>query len=144
MLGDGPQGDGMSISSLAIWPDLSPGWPLEKERAHTATCEDALQHIFVIAGPSGSGKSTFMREFVEDRLPQNVADDLPVEAKIWSRTSGNELTRKGLFQGFCAPRADARGLCSTTTSCALTRGGLRPTPTTQPCRPSRRPGQGSR
>ena len=86
----------MSISSLAIWPGLSPGWPMEKERAHTATCEDALQHIFVIAGPSGSGKSTFMREFVEDRLPRNIADDLPVEAKIWSRTSGNELTRTGL------------------------------------------------
>lgn len=88
----------MSISSIAIRPSLSPRWPMQTERSHAATAEGALEHIFVIAGPSGSGKSTFMREFVEDRLPRNIADDLPVEAKIWSRTSGNELTRKGLSQ----------------------------------------------
>jgi len=69
----------------------------------------ALEHIFVIAGPSGSGMSTFMREFVEDRLPCNIADDLPAEAKTWSRTSGNELSRKGLPQVLRAKRR-TRGL----------------------------------
>jgi hypothetical protein len=69
----------------------------------------ALEHIFVIAGPSGSGKSTFMREFVEDRLPRNIADDLPADAKTWSRTSGNELSRKGLLQVLRAKRR-TRGL----------------------------------
>jgi hypothetical protein len=55
-----------------------------------------LEHILVIAGPSGSGKSTFMREFVENRLPSDVSAYLPVEAKTWTRTSANEITKKGL------------------------------------------------
>lgn len=55
-----------------------------------------LEHIFVIAGPSGSGKSTFMREFVENRLPSDVSACLPAEAKIWTRTTANEITKKGL------------------------------------------------
>lgn len=39
-----------------------------------------------------------MREFVEDRLPRNIGRDLPTEAKTWSRTSGNELSRKDLSE----------------------------------------------
>ena len=86
----------MSISSIAIRPGLSLRRPLEHRI--DAAAASALEHIFVIAGPSGSGKSTFMREFVEDRLPRDIADDLPAEAKTWCRTSGNELSRKGLLQ----------------------------------------------
>ena len=86
----------MSISSIAIRPGFSFRRPLEHRI--DAAAASALEHIFVIAGPSGSGKSTFMREFVEDRLPRNIADDLPAEAETWSRTSGNELSRKGLLQ----------------------------------------------
>ena len=88
----------MSISSIAIRPGFSFRRPLQRARRIDAAAASALEHIFVIAGPSGSGKSTFMREFVEDRLPRNIADDLPAEAKTWSRTSGNELSRKGLLQ----------------------------------------------
>ena len=87
----------MSISSIAIRPRLVFRLHVEKARS-VDDAASALEHIFVIAGPSGSGKSTFMREFVEDRLPRNIADDLPAEAKTWSRTSGNELSRKGLLQ----------------------------------------------
>ncbi|MGA7455700.1 MAG: hypothetical protein WBW51_00020, partial [Methyloceanibacter sp.] len=87
----------MSISSIAIRPGFSFRRPLELERRLDAAVANALEHIF-IAGASGAGKSTFMREFVEDRLPGNIADDLPAEAKTWSRTSGNELSRKGLLQ----------------------------------------------
>ena len=88
----------MSISSIAARPGFSFRRPLDRARHIDAAAASALEHIFVIAGPSGSGKSTFMREFVEDRLPRNIADDLPAEAKTWSRTSGNELSRKGLLQ----------------------------------------------
>ena len=88
----------MSISSIALRPGFSFRRPLDRARRIDAAAASALEHIFVIAGPSGSGKSTFMREFVEDRLPRNIADDLPAEAKTWSRTSGNELSRKGLLQ----------------------------------------------
>ena len=37
-----------------------------------------------------------MREFVYDRLPRDISDYLPADAKTWQRTSGNELSRKGL------------------------------------------------
>jgi hypothetical protein len=37
-----------------------------------------------------------MREFVEDRLPKDVSDHLPREAKTWQRTNGNEVFGKGL------------------------------------------------
>jgi hypothetical protein len=62
----------------------------------TSAVASDLKHIFLIAGPSGSGKSTFMREFVYDRLPRDISDYLPADAKTWQRTSGNELSRKGL------------------------------------------------
>jgi hypothetical protein len=90
---------------------LRPDYSLRRpsQRAGAEDHAAALEHIFVIAGPSGSGKSTFMREFVEDRLPRNIADDLPAEAKTWSRTSGNELSRKGLLQVLRAKRR-TRGL----------------------------------
>ena len=88
----------MSISSIAARPGFSFRRPLDRARRMDSSAAGALEHIFVIAGPSGSGKSTFMREFVEDRLPRNIADDLPAEANTWSRTSGNELSRKGLRQ----------------------------------------------
>ena len=88
----------MSIRSIAVRPRFSFWRPLDRARRIDAAAASALEHIFVIAGPSGSGKSTFMREFVEDRLPRNIADDLPAEANTWSRTSGNELSRKGLRQ----------------------------------------------
>jgi hypothetical protein len=88
----------MSISILEFRPRFAQPRPLlAKTQSRAAdTAASGFQHIFVIAGPSGSGKSTFMREFVEDRLPSNVSRALPAEAKIWSRTSGNELSRKGL------------------------------------------------
>ena len=54
------------------------------------------QQILIIAGPSGSGKSTFLREFVEGRLSPNVSNYLPAEAKVWRRTSANEITKNGL------------------------------------------------
>ena len=31
-----------------------------------------------------------------DRLPKDISDSLPPEAKNWQRTSGNELSREGL------------------------------------------------
>jgi hypothetical protein len=71
---------------------------LSRSLSKAKALDHPLEHIFIIAGPSGSGKSTFMREFVEDRLPENISGNLPVEAKRWSRTSGNELSRKGLEQ----------------------------------------------
>lgn len=37
-----------------------------------------------------------MREFVEDRLPRDISDYLPAGAKAWHRTSGNDLSRKGV------------------------------------------------
>src|SRR6185503_10639910 len=67
-----------------------------RECAASVAAASALQHIFVIAGPSGSGKSTFMGEFVFGRLPINISRDLPQGSKTWLRTSGNELSRKGL------------------------------------------------
>ena len=67
-----------------------------EQRAHELAVADQLKHIFVIAGPSGSGKSTFMGEFVFGRLPINISRDLPQGSKTWLRTSGNELSRKGL------------------------------------------------
>jgi hypothetical protein len=82
-------------STIAIRPFLSLPW-LEKGRAAHAVAASELGHIFIIAGPSGSGKSTFMREFVEDRLPSAISDYLPKGAKTWHRTSGNDLSRKGL------------------------------------------------
>jgi hypothetical protein len=87
----------MSISGIALRPGLA-ARPWVRTRSAAATSTGELEHIFVIAGPSGSGKSTFMREFVEDRLPSNISDELPGGAKTWSRTSGNELSRKGLLQ----------------------------------------------
>jgi hypothetical protein len=86
--------------SIAIRSSLSRPRPrpfgTERRRdAAVATASD-LKHIFLIAGPSGSGKSTFMREFMFDRLPKDVSDALPDDAKVWQRTSGNELSRKGL------------------------------------------------
>jgi hypothetical protein len=71
--------------------------------------DNEVEHVFVIAGPSGSGKSTFMREFVEDRLPTNISDHLPAQAKTWKRTSGNELTRKGL-RGVLSDKGHSPGL----------------------------------
>jgi hypothetical protein len=84
--------------------------PLRTERrgAETAVASD-LKHIFLIAGPSGSGKSTFMREFVYDRLPRDISDYLPADAKTWQRTSGNELSHKGLVR-VRASRARTPGL----------------------------------
>jgi hypothetical protein len=67
-----------------------------RERAASVAAASTLKHIFVIAGPSGSGKSTFMGEFVFGRLPINISRDLPQGSKTWLRTSGNELSRKGL------------------------------------------------
>jgi len=82
-------------SSLAIRQSISVRSRAKALKAREASAS-GYKHIFVIAGPSGSGKSTFMREFVEGRLPKVIADDLPIEAKTWERTSGNELSRKGL------------------------------------------------
>jgi len=88
-------------SSIAIRSGLS--WhsprPLGNHRRDAAaSVASDLKHIFLIAGPSGSGKSTVMREFVYDRLPNDISDHLPRDAKTWQRTSGNELSRKGLAE----------------------------------------------
>jgi hypothetical protein len=99
----------MSINSIALRPGFTFHRPLERTRGDDDAAMSALEHIFVIAGPSGSGKSTFMREFVEGRLPRNIAAALPAEAKSWSRTSGNELSRKGLLHVLRAKRR-TRGL----------------------------------
>src|SRR5262245_18247349 len=50
-----------------------------------------------------------MREYVYDRLPRNILDYLPPEAKTWQRTSGNERSRKGLAR-IRARRACTPGL----------------------------------
>ena len=81
----------------------------ERRRDAGVAVASDLKHIFLIAGPSGSGKSTFMREFVYDRLPKDVSDALPADAKVWQRTSGNELSRKGLAR-IRASRARTPGL----------------------------------
>ena len=81
----------------------------ERREVRVAANPSDLQHIFLIAGPSGSGKSTFMREFVYDRLPRNISEYLPPEAKTWQRTSGNELSRKRLAH-IRARRARTPGL----------------------------------
>ena len=89
------------MTSIAVRSGLSNLQPFSLRKGRKdgeALAGRELEHIFVIACPSGSGKSTFMREFVENRLPNNIAADLPQAAKIWSRTSGNELSRKGLSQ----------------------------------------------
>jgi hypothetical protein len=98
---------GGSLTSIAIRSGFSFLRPLGRER-HEANVASAseLQHVFLIAGPSGSGKSTFMREFVFDRLPRDISDYLPEQAKSWQRTSGNELSRKGLSRIL---RAKGRG-----------------------------------
>jgi hypothetical protein len=84
-------GEGFVTISMAMRGSVS--W---KGREARRAVESRLDHVFVIAGPSGSGKSTFMREFVFDRLPRTISDDLPHQSKAWLRTSGNELSRKGL------------------------------------------------
>lgn len=71
--------------------------PLGNQRREAeAAVTSGLKHIFLIAAPSGSGKSTLMREFVYDRLRKDISDYLPADAKTRQRTSGNELSRKGL------------------------------------------------
>lgn len=84
------------MSSSLVIPDAVALRPRRKGGKARAAAASGYEHIFVIAGPSGSGKSTFMREFVEGRLPRAVADELPPGAGAWERTSGNELSRKGL------------------------------------------------
>jgi hypothetical protein len=102
--------------------------PLRTERRDVrAAVASDLKHIFLIAGPSGSGKSTFMREFVYDRLPRDISDYLPADAKTWQRTSGNELSRKGLARVLAAGVPQASW--STTISCALMPGASSTTPT---------------
>lgn len=81
--------------SYAVRPGLFLRRPLLRKPV-AGVAADSLEHVFVIAGPSGSGKSTIMREFVCGRLPRDISDHLPREAASWHRTSGNELTRKGL------------------------------------------------
>jgi hypothetical protein len=73
------------------------------------TTDNEVEHVVVIAGPFGSGKSTFMREFVADRLPRSISDYIPAQAKTWKRTSGNELTRKGL-RTVLSTKGHSRGL----------------------------------
>ena len=105
-----------------------------RERAASVAAASTLKHIFVIAGPSGSGKSTFMGEFVFGRLPINISRDLPQGSKTWLRTSGNELSRKGLSRFFAA-KASPRDSSFTTTSCAPTAEASSTSPTTPPCKP---------
>jgi hypothetical protein len=69
----------------------------QKAQAPAASATN-LKHILIIAGPSGFGKSTIMREFVENRLPADISEHLPAQAAVWKRTSGNELSRKGLSE----------------------------------------------
>lgn len=96
--------------SIALSSDLSVLRLLRFDRATRAVdTPRTLKHIFVIAGPSGSGKSTLMGEFVKDRLPDAIAGDLPRESKTWRRTSGNELSRKGL-KGVLSTKGPIEGL----------------------------------
>ena len=93
-------GRGILTNSIALRSGLafySPR-PVREDRREVRVAARAgdLKHIFLIAGPSGSGKSTIMSEFVYDRLPKDISDSLPPEAKNWQRTSGNELSREGL------------------------------------------------
>ena len=93
-------GSGILTNSIALRSGLafeSPR-PVREDRREVRVAARAgdLKHIFLIAGPSGSGKSTIMSEFVYDRLPKDISDSLPPEAKNWQRTSGNELSREGL------------------------------------------------
>ena len=85
--------------------------PVREDRREVRVAARAgdLKHIFLIAGPSGSGKGTIMSEFVYDRLPKDISDSLPPEAKNWQRTSGNELSREGLAR-IRARRARTPGL----------------------------------
>lgn len=101
--------------------------PVREDRREVRVAAKAgdLKHIFLIAGPSGSGKSTFMREFVYDRLPKDISDYLPAEAKSWQRTSGNELSRKGLAR----IRAARPASWSTTISCGPLPSASSTTPT---------------
>ena len=108
--------------------------PVREDRREVRVAAKAgdLKHIFLIAGPSGSGKSTFMREFVYDRLPKDISDYLPAEAKSWQRTSGNELSRKGLarIRARGSPAAPARPASwSTTISCGPLPSASSTTPT---------------
>ena len=96
----------IAIRSSPSRPRPRPAGTERHRDAAVATASD-LKHIFLIAGPSGSGKSTFMREFVFDRLPKDVSDALPDDAKLWQRTSGNELSRKGLERIRAEPRTHA-------------------------------------
>jgi len=73
------------MTSIAVRSGLSNLQPFALRRGRKdgrALASRELEHIFVIAGPSGSGKSTFMREFVENRLPSEIAADLPQAARL--------------------------------------------------------------
>jgi len=125
-------GRGILTNSIALRSGLafeSPR-PVREDRREVRVAARAgdLKHIFLIAGPSGSGKSTIMSEFVYDRLPKDISDSLPQEAKNWQRTSGNELSR----EGHRARRARTPGLVSTTISCAPLPNASSTTPTIQP------------
>jgi ABC-type cobalamin/Fe3+-siderophores transport system ATPase subunit len=103
----------------------------DRREVRVAARAGDLKHIFLIAGPSGSGKSTIMSEFVYDRLPKDISDSLPLEAKNWQRTSGNELSREGLAR--IRARVPARQASwSTTISCAPLPNASSTTPTIQP------------
>ena len=90
-------GDRILTSRLFNRPWLSSLGRLSNEPHEAeAAIASGLEHVVVIAGASGSGKSTFLREFVCDRLPKEISDSLPEQAKTWQCTSANELSRKGL------------------------------------------------
>ena len=128
-------GRGILTNSIALRSGLafeSPR-PVREDRREVRVAARAgdLKHIFLIAGPSGSGKSTIMSEFVYDRLPKDISDSLPPEAKNWQRTSGNELSREGLAR-IRARRAARQASWSTTISCAPLTNASSTTPTIQP------------
>lgn len=97
----------MSISNIALRPGLSFRQPGERTISAAASGAGELEHIFVIAGPSGSGKSTFMREFWRTASRATFPTISQAGAKTWSRTSGNELSRKGLLQVLRAKKKTA-------------------------------------
>jgi len=129
-------GRGILTNSIALRSGLafeSPR-PVREDRREVRVAARAgdLKHIFLIAGPSGSGKSTIMSEFVYDRLPKDISDSLPPEAKNWQRTSGNELSREGLARASERAMPARQASWSTTISCAPLPNASSATPTIQP------------
>ncbi len=57
------------------------------------TCETTrllIGHLLVVTGASGAGKSTFVEQMLSGTLREDVAAQLPVEAKNWTRVKAGD------------------------------------------------------